>query len=315
MVPYTFVPIFPSTTLMKNILIPTDFSVNAWNAARYAMDLFRNEKCIFHLLNVYTPAIASSRFMAANFDGGAFEDGAHLHSERGLKTWVERIKRWDNNPYHHYKTISSFSYLVDEIKDTVENHNINLIVTGTKGASGMEEVFMGSNTVRMIKSIKNCPVLAIPQHFDFVTPTEIAFATDFNRFYAQSELQPLIEMAKAFGAAIRIVHVQYEIKALTELQQFNLGMLRKYLKNVEHYVHTVSELNSVSQTLETFTNELDIHLLAMLNFQHSYMERMTREPVVKRVAFHTQIPLLVIPELGMELAPKRKSYGQNAVSH
>ncbi len=302
---------------MKNILIPTDFSENAWNAARYAIELFKNEPCIFHFLNVYTPAISSSRFMAANFDGGTIEDGAQLHSERGLKTQVQRIKEINVNPHHYYKTISSFSFLVDEIKETVENNNINLIVTGTKGASGMEEVFMGSNTVRIIKSIKNCPVLAIPQNFKFVTPSEIAFATDFNRFYAQSELQPLVDMAKAFDAAIRVVHVQYEIKPLTELQQFNLGMLRKYLNTVEHYVHTVSELNSVSKTLEVFTNQLDIHLLAMLNYQHSYMERMTREPVVRRVAFHTQIPLLVIPELGLGISsnPKRKSSEKNTVSH
>ena len=91
-----------------------------------------------------------------------------------------------------------------------------------------------------------------------------------------------------------------EIKALTELQQFNLNMLRKYFAEVEHYIHTVSELNSVSHTLDVFSKELDIHLLAMLHYQHSYMEKMTREPIVKRTAFHTQIPLLVIPELGME---------------
>ncbi|MBD3660647.1 MAG: universal stress protein, partial [Arenibacter algicola] len=79
-----------------------------------------------------------------------------------------------------------------------------------------------------------------------------------------------------------------------------------YKRQVEHYVHTVSELNSVSQTLEVFANELDIHLLAMLNYQHSYMEKMTREPVIKRLAFHTQIPLLVIPELGMGTPPNSK---------
>ncbi len=300
---------------MKNILLPTDFSENSWNAIRYALELFKGEKCAFYLLNVYTPAIASSRFMASSFEGGALEDGARLHSERGLEAMLKRIDESYANMDHQFHTVSSFSLLVDEIRETVENHNIDLIVTGTKGISGLKEVFMGGNTVRIIKSIKNCPVLAIPQHFEFITPSEIAFATDFNRFYTTSELRPLIDMAKTFDAVIRIVHVQYEIKALTELQQFNLGMLRKYLKDVEHYVHTVSELNSVSKTLEAFTNELDIHLLAMLNYQHSYMERMTREPVVKRVAFHTQIPLLVIPELGMGVSPRRKSSERNAVSH
>lgn len=284
---------------MKNILIPTDFSENAWNATRYAITLFKNEPCVFHLLNTYTPAIASSRFMAASIDGGVLENGAQLCSKRGLQSVVDRIHKTYANPKHSFKVSSSFSFLVDEIKEIIEEKNIDLVVTGTKGASGLEEVFMGSNTVRIIKSVKHCPVLAVPQTYEFVTPNEIAFATDFNRFYTKSELQPLKDMAQTFDATIRIVHVQYEIKGLTELQQFNLNMLRKYLGEVEHYVHTVSELNSISKTLEVFAEELDIHLLAMLNYQHSYMEKMTREPVIKRVAFHTQVPLLVIPELGM----------------
>jgi nucleotide-binding universal stress UspA family protein len=290
---------------MKNILIPTDFSENAWNATKYALALFADEECVFHLLNTYTPSIAHSRFMASTMAGGV-EDATRYNSRKGLERLVEKIQDTFKNDKHSFNTVSSFSLLVDEIKELISEENIDLVVTGTKGASGVEEVFMGSNTVRIIKSVKDCPVLAIPQHFEFETPSEIAFATDFNRFYTVSELQPLIDMANTFNAAVRIVHVQYEIKALTELQQFNLSMLRKYLIEVEHYVHTVSELNSVSKTLEVFTDELDIHLLAMLNYQHSYMERMTREPVVKRVAFHTQIPLLVIPELGMNGHSKGK---------
>lgn len=289
---------------MKNILIPTDFSENAWNATRYAIALFQEDPCTFHFLNTYTPAIASSRFMAASFTHDRLDDGARSCSERGLRNWVRRIEKEYASEFHSYTITSSFSLLAEEVKEMVADRNIDLLVTGTKGASGIDEVFMGSNTVRMIKLVKNCPILAVPERFELARPNEIAFATDFNRFYTQTELKPLVDMAKAFNAVIRIVHVQYEIKALTELQQFNLSMLRKYLGALEHYVHTVSELNSVSKTLELFTKELDIHLLAMLNYQHSYMERMTREPVVKRMVFHTQIPLLVIPELGMDVNSK-----------
>ncbi|QCW99503.1 universal stress protein [Aggregatimonas sangjinii] len=292
---------------MKKILIPTDFSENAWNAIRYAIELFKNEECVFHVLNTYTPAIASSRFMAASIDGATLENGARSRSEGGLKKVIDRIAQLYTNPRHRFKTSSSFSFLVDEIKVMVEELDIDLVVTGTKGASGLEEVFMGSNTVRIIKSIQNCPVLAVPQYFKFITPNEIAFATNFNRFYTKSELRPLREMAKSFNATIRIVHVQNEIKALTELQQFNLSMLRKYLEDVEYFVHTVSELNSISKTLEVFTEELDIHLLAMLNYQHSFLEKISREPVIKRVAFHTQVPLLVIQESGMQSGPQNKN--------
>lgn len=284
---------------MKQILIPTDFSENAWNAIRYAIHLFKNEECQFYLLNTYTPNIPSSRFMAPIINGTRIEDMVRFTSENELRKTVAKIHEEFDNPKHSFETISSFNLLADEVKDVVDMFGIDLIVTGTKGASGMDEVFMGSNTVRIIKSTKKCPVLAIPQNFNFVAPSEIAFATDFKRFYSESELLPLLDLANSFGASIRIVHVQFEIKALSDLQQFNLNMLRKYFADVEHYVHTVSELNSVSKTLEIFSEELDIHLLAMLNYQHSYMEKMTREPIVKRTAFHTQIPLLVIPELGM----------------
>lgn len=292
---------------MKRVLIPTDFSDNAWNAVQYALALFKEEDCTFYLLNTYTPAIAHSRFMAASFEDGLLTNAAHECSLNGLEKLLERITDNYNNSKHQFKTISSFSLLIDEVLETVAEHDIDLVLLGTKGASGLEEVFMGSNTVRIIKAVKNCPVLAIPQNFDYIKPTEIAFATDFNRFYTISELKPVIDLAKSFGAVIRIVHVQYELKALTELQQFNLSMLRKYLGEVEHYVHTVSELNSVSKTLEKFAEELDIHLLAMLQYQHSYMERLTREPVVKRVAFHTNIPLLVIPELSLGTSIKKSS--------
>ena len=292
---------------MKRVLIPTDFSENAWNAISYAAQLFRNEKCTFYLLNTYTPSIPSSRFMAPMVNGMKIEDAVKQTSCQGLEKTVIRVQEQFNNANHFFETFSSFSLLVDAVQEMVDEYNIDLIVTGTKGASGMEEVFMGSNTVRIIKSSRKCPVLAIPQHFQYATPDEIAFATDFNRFYTQSELAPLVELAQSFEAKVRIVHVQYAIQPLSELQQFNLNMLLKYLEPVEHYVHTVSELHSVSQTLELFTEQLGIHLLALLHYQHSYVEQFTREPIVKRTAFHTQIPLLVIPELGMEIRTPKKT--------
>lgn len=297
---------------MKNILLPTDFSKNAWNAIKYSIELYKNEQCVFYLLNTYTPSISTSRFMASVL----FEESLTVenYSKEGLQHILNRIQRKYSNPLHSFKTISSFSLLVDEVRELVDEYDIDMIILGAKGASGLAEVFMGNNAVRIIKAVKNCPILAIPNQFKFETPKEIAFATDFNRFYTQSELQPIIAMVKTFDSVLRIVHVQTEIKALTELQQFNLNMLRNYFKGIEYYIHTVSELNSVSKTLGIFANELDLHLLAMLNYQHSYMEEITREPIVKRLTFHTKIPLLVIPEIGMNSSSKYKSDQKRCIS-
>jgi nucleotide-binding universal stress UspA family protein len=255
----------------------------------------------------HPPAIAHSRFVAASLENGLLNNAANECSKDGLKKLLDRIKSSHKNNNHHFKTISSFSFLINEVFETVTKHDIDLVLVETKDASGMEKVFMGSNSVRIIKAVKHCPLLAIPQNFDYIKPAEIAFATDFYRFYTNSELKPVIDLATSFGAVVRIVHVQYELKVLAKLQQFNLSVLPKYLGDVEHFVYPVSELNSVSKTLEKFAIELDIHLLAMLQHQHSYMERLTREPVVKRVAFHTNTPLLVIPELSLGTSTKKSN--------
>ncbi len=276
------------------------------NAARYAIALYKDEACVFHLLNTYTPAIAYSRFMAVSASGH-LEDNTRLDSQKKLDEVLAQLHQESDNPNHRFTTLSSFNLLVDEIEKIVEAVHADLIVTGTKGASGLEAVFMGSNTVRIIKSVKNCPILAVPQNFNYTAPTEIAFATDFNRFFTISELQPLIDLATSFNATVQIVHVQEDDTELTEMQQFNLNMLRKYLKDINHYVHQETKLNSISKTLELFTAELDIHLLVMLKYAHSFMEKLTHEPIIKQTAFHTQIPLLVIPELGMDCSPKNKS--------
>jgi len=247
--------------------------------------------------------------MMPSSSANRLEELSRINSEKGLEKMVQKAREFSRNPQHSFECISSFNLLVEEVNHVVEERDIELIVTGTKGASGMEEVFMGSNTVRIIKSIKKCPILAIPQHFKFSKPREIAFATDFKRFYSQSELRPLLELAEQFEAVVRIVYVQHEIRPLNEVQEFNLKMLRKFMGEQEHFIHTVSELASVSQTLELFTQQLGIHLLALLNYPHSYVERVTHEPIVKRTAFHTQIPLLVIPELGME-SIVRPSYAE-----
>ncbi|MBC7000301.1 universal stress protein [Cytophaga sp. FL35] len=293
---------------MKQILIPTDFSLNAWQAICYAQELFKDQECVFHLLNTYTPAIVSSRFMAQHREEKLHQQGSGNYSEAGLKELVERIQRNGPNPKHYFETYSSFSLLTDEVNNFVEHENIDLIIMGIKGMTDGNHIYMGKNTVRLIKTIKNCPIIAVPRDIDFFQPDEISFSTDFNMFYTHSELEPLIEMAQTFNATIRIVHIQDRIKPLTEIQRFNLGMLRKYLNEIKHYVHTVSEVKSFSNTLMAFNKELDIHLLAMLNYRNSYVDSITQEPMVNKKTFEAQVPLMVIPEMSILYKnPKKKN--------
>lgn len=290
---------------MKNILIPTDFSENAWNAIQYALTLFKEEECRIHLLNTYTPAIASSRFMAASVESGMFENTAKTISAKGLKKLVDRIKRDFKNPKHSFKVTSSYSFLVDEIKEVLETEEIDFIVMGTKGASGLKEVFMGTNAVRVINAIRNCPVLVIPENFCFSKATQIAFATDYKRSYDAEMLQPLKQMASNFDATIRIMHITEE-KELNKFQEANMYILDEYMHILKHTLHWVPSFASKSEVIGQFLEDMNVDMLAMVNFEHSPLAQLMREPVIKHLAFHIHIPLLVLPEFGLNEISRTK---------
>ncbi len=279
---------------MKNILLPTDFSENAWNATEYALKLFKDDECIFHLLNTYTPAIVHSRFMAVNTEGRLLEDACHSASEDGLKHLLAKLANEHHNTKHHFNTISSFNLLTEEIKEKVEELNIDMIITGTKGASGLKEIFLGSNTVRIIKSNMPCPVLVVPEACKFERPREIALVTDFARNFDASVIEPLKRTALQLGARIRVMHIN-ETNQLNKYQKSNLTILQDYLSEIPTSVHWMPHFSSKAHVIQTFIEELGIDMVTMVYHRHGILGELTREPVIKNLAFRTKIPILVIP--------------------
>lgn len=280
---------------MIKILLPTDFSENAWNATEYGLRLFERENCTFYLVNTYTPAIVHSRFMATTASGGLIEDNVRNQSESGLENIVEQIRSSEISDKHKFETISSFSILTQEIKELVESEDIDLIITGTKGASGFDEVFMGSNSVRIIKSGNKCPVLTIPNEFEYRPPGTIAFATDFKRNFSPRILAPMKQLADRFESALQIVHIQQE-EELEGFQKSNRDAILNYFAPIRTTLKSLPYFSSKSDVLQHYLVENDVDMLAMVLYKHGFLEELVREPVIKRMAFHTKIPLLVLPE-------------------
>lgn len=280
---------------MKRILVPTDFSNNAYNALFYATRLFQNQPCHFYILNTFevnTP-ILTSRLDTSK--GDALFKKLKKESEEKLLETKHRITRDTEELQHHFETISISKELIETITKTVKSKKIDLVVMGTKGATGAKEIFMGSNTVKVIQSIKSCPILMIPDAFEFVKPMEIAFPTDFRRFYLEEELKPLVDMTKLFDANIRLFHI-HEEEQLDELQEYNFTALKKYLKDINPTVHWISKFSKKSKLINDFIEDMDVDMLTMVNYKHSLMENITHEPVIKSIGFHPIVPFLIIPD-------------------
>jgi len=280
---------------MKRILVPTDFSNNAYNALFYATRLFEHQSCHFYILNTYevnTP-ILTSRIDTSK--GDVLFKKLCATSEEKLVETKHRITRDTAGLQHTFETISISKELPETIKKTIKSKQIDLVVMGTKGATGAKEIFMGSNTVKVIQKIKTCPVLMIPNEYEFEKPFKIAFPTDFGRFYLEEELSPLIDMARLFTAKIHIFHINEEEK-LDELQEYNFVALKKYLKDFDPSVHWISKFSKKAKLINDFIEKMNINMLAMVNYQHSIIEGIIHEPVIKTIGFHPIVPFLVIPD-------------------
>ncbi|HLW31594.1 MAG TPA: universal stress protein [Aequorivita sp.] len=277
---------------MKNILLPTDFSENAYNALEYAVQLFENEDCIFHLLNTYTPVVYDIPPFA---DGNAtlmLEEITRKNSENGLNEVEKKLKEKFNNPKQVFEQHSALNLFVSEVKALVKERKIDLIVMGTKGATGAKEIFLGTNTMHTIKNV-NCAVIAVPESFSLEKPQEILFPTDF-RFSLKNKYFPLLRSLCTYNMArLNILNIYYG-EPLVPAQEKMKDALDSYFKNNAHLFHITENLD-VIEAVDEFQIRHKINFLVMVQNKHSFFENILFKPVIKQLVFHTNVPFMVIP--------------------
>ncbi len=276
---------------MFKILLPTDFSDNAWNAICYAMEFFKNEECTFYLLHTYTPAFYRMDYMMGGPSFSAIPDTGVDISLAGLEKTVEDVKTSFNNPKHRVKTISAFNLLTDEINEVSLEKDIDLIVMGTQGATGAKEIFLGSNTVFVMRKAL-VPVLAIPEGYEFKPVKTIVFPTDYRTHYKEEELATMMGFASIQGSEITILHIKEEYD-LSELQQENKDHLDECLGQVPHRFDEKKGALMPDAVID-YIDEHHFDLLTMMNRKHSFMERLLWKQNVDQIGFHVQVPFLVI---------------------
>jgi nucleotide-binding universal stress UspA family protein len=277
---------------MKKILLPTDFSNNSYNAIKYALQLYKDETCNFISLNTFTPIIYQFETMQASATQFQVMEVVKETSKKKLDILLQKIETEFNNPNHTFSQIASFNTLTAEINQLFEGHVIDMIIMGTKGASGVKEVLFGSNTVHVLKNAK-CSVLAIPSGFYFETPHEILFPSDYEIDIKEKQIQPLIDIAKSYHARVNILNVTYG-NELSEQQERNRKKLENHLKKVANLFHSVSNQN-VPEAIADFQLKARINLLVMINNKHSFFENLFFKSTINQIGFHLNVPFLVIP--------------------
>lgn len=279
---------------MRKILIPTDFSDNSMNAAKYAAELFKHGPSEIYLLYAYADEVYDAKTKFVNQDFEELKQQTLEKAEENLEIMRKNLFSISPNPKHKFIKIAEFGMLVDSVNDWVEKENIDIVVMGTQGESDDKEITFGSNTLQVIKYVK-CPVLAVPAVFGDVHPKNLLFPTDFLVPYKRRELKLLGTMAKCFASKIDFLYIS-QFPSLSLRQQDNKAFLEASLSENQVSFNQQSD-KDITKAINTFVIENPIDMLVMVNTRHSYLENILYQSTIEKIGLHIDIPFLVLQNL------------------
>lgn len=272
---------------METILVPTDFSRNAENALKYAVDLAKKEGAKIILMHA-----CHNNYI--NSDVPYFEIGDVLvktrkDSKKMLKAMVQQFIEPENIPYD---TMIVEEFPVEAITLVLAETEVDLIVMGTKGASGIMGTVFGSNTATVIERVK-VPVMAIPESAPFHPIKKITYATS----YFKSDFEALarvVEIAEPYGAQLNLLHIS-DGKNSTENERILMETFIAEAKVKAPYENMNFELltdQNTEHALQKYIDDESADMLVMSTHHRDFFDKIFGKSYTQQMAYHTKIPLL-----------------------
>ena len=277
---------------MQKILVPTDFSKNALKAITYASETALKSGATLYLMHVIEPSINMATMQADS-------NRPKILKERSSMLKIARDTVAAIYPGLKVVTHLAGGNTAESIIHFAENENMDIIIMGTTGATGLKKFFMGSVASGTIADT-TIPLLTIPAAYTPEEPANILFAT--NHFEKDTKiLEPVIEISKLFYATVHVVVFKEKDGERHADLIYNEEQLNDYLHFLKENYPAVTfkgellEGEDFETTLDEYSNENGIDIIAMVTYAKSFWERILNKSVTKQMAFRSTTPLLAIP--------------------
>ena len=263
---------------MKTVLTLVDFSETSANALSFAAELCKRSSARLVIVNVLKK-------------GEDEEDAKSMLTalESGLKNSFGSGLKCESSVAH--------GDLIPTLKKIIVVQQPDLIVMGTKGASGLKKILIGSNTVNVIANTK-VPVLVIPavarfEHFLDKGKNKIVLATDLDILEHDEALNILKEIALlVIEPKLRVLSVRPENTELPELKRMERDFLISIFEpEIESKRITVFSDNVISGVNYYLNQKKETGLLAMIARDSGGL---LKKHYTREMASHTHFPLLVL---------------------
>jgi len=266
------------------ILIPTDFSENAHNAAKYALGLF-GDSATYTLVNAYQIPHSGSTMLIS------IADILKRDSEQLLDEQLVKLE--DEFPYlSDAITVKAEMGLPEVVLKKLLDKGYDMVVMGTKGATGLKGVLLGSVAVSVIQNV-GYPVLSVPEDSSILKPKLILFASDNLSLQRDKCPDALQFIARCSNATIKILNILKEDQHLPAENDAHVPM--NVFGDLPHTYH-FEKGNDTEAIISKFATKHDIDLIVMVRRKNDLFANLFGSSITKEMALHAKIPLLIIPE-------------------
>jgi len=245
------------------ILIPYDFSETADLALEHAISLVKQLNVDVVLLHIVeTPSIASSFKSVFRSEEKKF----HEHAEEELKKVAEEFSLKIGAKVH---AITEVGKIYKKICAVAKENNVGLILMGTHGASGMQEILIGSNALRVVKEAP-CPVISVQGHAKKIGFKKILLPID-NSATSRQKVPYMLELAVQSKAIVHILGLMTSSNEdFKKTFRVKIAQIEEYMAN--HDVPFESEYlrsDNLATDIISHSEKIDADLIVMMTEQES----------------------------------------------
>lgn len=274
---------------MKKILFPTDFSEVSKNAFIYALKLADSINAEIITMHVYQLPQANYVNVAEYLH--EIYDVTELSNFENYKDEVPVLRKIaEENNLEHVKIshVLILGNLIHEIQKITEQEYIDIVVMGTKGATGLKETFLGTVATKVMNDV-NTMVLAVPERCKYQPIKKILFITQYKPEDIESFMK-VMAFANIFESQIDCLRV---VPAHHEDRQDYKGDWEKLIEKHDVVFHTI-KADDVEGIILNFIDLHKINLIAMHVYRRNFFEKLFQISLSKKLAFHVNVPILAI---------------------
>ena len=285
---------------MKTILVPTDFSETANQALKVAVELSKkhgSKLILLHMLEIGKHLLPDNMILTNDVQPSKLTHSNDLpEAIFYMKLAQKRFADVRELPFMEgveYTEAVQNHLDFKGVIETANKHNTDLLVMGSHGTSGLEEVFVGSNTEKMVR-YSNIPVLVIKDDSDAFKLDHVVFASDFT----EEAIEPFKKASKLFevlGAKLKLIYVNtpgdYFMSSAEMRTQVKSFLNKTDQTDLVEEVTFVSDY-SVEKGILNFASQNDVDAIAVATHGRTGISHFLSGSISEDIANHSVKPVI-----------------------